>query len=87
MEKQSREKGSVMTLLSSAHKGEVNKNKLYLSKIIEIIIFLTNQGLALRGHDEKDDSDSRGNFLELCNFYARHDPLFKDGFERTIKFL
>lgn len=47
-------------------------NKHYL-KNVELITYLTTQGLALRGHDEKEDSDNRGNFLELCSFFAKHD--------------
>lgn len=33
---------------------------------------LLRQGLALRGHDEFDESANQGNFLELLKFLADH---------------
>lgn len=39
MDKQSREKGSVMSLLSNAHREEVDTNKQYFNKV-EVRAFL-----------------------------------------------
>lgn len=86
MSEQSKKTGSVMAVLSSSYKQEIEKNNYYMNRIVEIITFLSSQGLALRGHDEKVDSDNRGNFLELCQFFARHDSLFKEGFEKITSF-
>lgn len=75
-----------MAVLSTSHRQEREKNIYYLKKIVEIISYLCFQGLALRGHNEKLDSNNRGNFLELCEFFARHDSLFKECFEKHISF-
>jgi hypothetical protein len=34
--------------------------------------FLLRQGLACRGHDESEDSQNKGNFLELLNWLAEN---------------
>ncbi|GFZ05583.1 General transcription factor 2-related zinc finger protein [Actinidia rufa] len=43
-----------------------------LCATIDCIRFLLKQGLAFRGHDESEDSDNRGNFLELLEFFSNH---------------
>jgi len=43
-----------------------------LNASVDCIRFLLKQGLAFRGHDESEDSDNRGNFLELLHFLANH---------------
>lgn len=86
MSEQTATTGSVMTQLSTAHQQEVMTNVNYLKKVVEIITYLTTQGLALRGHDEKEDSDNRGNFLELCSFFSKHDSLFDERFQKTKGF-
>ena len=66
-------------MVSDSHKKEVEENRAYLKKVIETIIWIGRQGLALRGHDESDSSMNRGNFLELlslraedCEFLKKH---------------
>ncbi|CAI9278088.1 unnamed protein product [Lactuca saligna] len=41
-----------------------------LNASIDCVRFLLRQGLAFRGHDETDDSDNKGNFLELLQWLA-----------------
>ena len=36
-----------------------------LNASIDCIRFLLRQGIAFRGHDESEDSSSKGNFFEL----------------------
>ncbi|XP_062089083.1 uncharacterized protein LOC133795647 [Humulus lupulus] len=38
----------------------------------DCICFLVRQGLAFRGHDESQESNNQGNFLELLAFLANH---------------
>ncbi len=51
-------------------------NRENAPSIVDILLYLRKQGLALRGHDERDTSANNGNFLELCNWYARRDKAF-----------
>jgi hypothetical protein len=49
--KSSEKAGSVVTQLSSFHK-EVRRNCKYMSSLIEIMLHISKQGIALRGHNE-----------------------------------
>ncbi len=44
----------------------------YAASIDDMLLCLRKQG----GHDERDASANRGNFLEMCNWYARRDKTF-----------
>ena len=41
-----------------------------LTASLQCLKFLLRQGLPTRGHDEKEESSQRGNFLELLKWYA-----------------
>jgi len=70
--------------LSKAHAENVAENWEYAQKITEILLYLARQGLALRGHDESVNSTNRGNFLELCKLFGKHDLQFADRLESSL---
>ncbi|CAH1109478.1 unnamed protein product [Psylliodes chrysocephalus] len=70
--------GSVATQTSSAYKEQIIKNKEYFKIISDVLLTLCRQGIALRGHDESEDSKNKGNFKEICELVSRHNPLFKE---------
>ena len=82
--KNSQKTGSVVSQLSDAHKHDVAENWKYAEKVTEILLFLAQQGLALRGHDECKESTNRGNFLELCSLLGKFDPTFSDRLEKSL---
>ena len=45
--------------------------------MIDIIRLLAKLGLPFRGHREGKELESRGNFLEVCDFFSKHDPGFE----------
>ncbi|XP_062113262.1 uncharacterized protein LOC133824403 [Humulus lupulus] len=45
---------------------------------VDCIRFLVRQGLAFRGHDESQESNNQGNFLELLTFLANHNEEVRD---------
>lgn len=57
---QTEKTGTVHTQLSTAHKDFIEKNRNYLKVIIDILIYLARQGIALRGHDESEHSINQG---------------------------
>nr|KAJ0203947.1 hypothetical protein LSAT_V11C500278840 [Lactuca sativa] len=57
---------------------QVMDNRLCLKVFIESIIWLTFQGCALRGHDERPNSRNQGNFLELIKFLASYNKTVVD---------
>lgn len=56
----SKSTGSVYTLLSNAKHEEVIKNRNYIKCIIDIILYLSRQGIAFRGHQEDSNSLNQG---------------------------
>ncbi|XP_030047161.1 uncharacterized protein LOC115461455 [Microcaecilia unicolor] len=73
--KKSTEVDSLATELSS-HQKTVEENRDYALKITNLLLYLAKQGIALRGHDEREESANRGNFLELCNLFSKYDEAF-----------
>ncbi|XP_039142002.1 LOW QUALITY PROTEIN: zinc finger MYM-type protein 1-like [Dioscorea cayenensis subsp. rotundata] len=43
-----------------------------LTASVDCLRFLLRQGLPFRGHDESEESNNQGNFLELLHFLAKH---------------
>ncbi|CAF0772997.1 unnamed protein product [Brachionus calyciflorus] len=64
---------SCIELLSEKKSKEMSDNRKNLIKIVESIIYLAKQGLAFRGHNEKNDSINKGNFREFIDFFATKD--------------
>ncbi|GBN32996.1 Zinc finger MYM-type protein 1 [Araneus ventricosus] len=79
-------KGSVTVQLISQRASEMEENKKYLESICETLLFCARQGIALRGHDEKEDSSNRGTFLELLNLRSKDNALIKKFFIEKEKY-
>ncbi|CAI0430130.1 unnamed protein product [Linum tenue] len=62
---------SISAALSKQFEQSKSEYRTRLEALIDCITFLIRNGLAHRGHDESEDSDNRGNFLELLEFHAR----------------
>ena len=73
---QSAEK-DVAQMIDSEHKKQVLENRHYLKSIAEILRLTALQNLAQRGHREDEDSDNRGNFLEMLDLLAGHDEVIQ----------
>lgn len=68
------------------HNELVDKNRYILSRIIDAIKFCGEFELALRGHDETEDSDNPGIFKGLINYTAALDNVLKDHLENSTVF-
>jgi hypothetical protein len=55
-----------------------------LSTSINVVRYLLHQGLAFRGNDESQDSDNRGNFIELVKLMAAQNEKIKRVMLRNI---
>lgn len=73
---------NVLAQVSESHKTQIVEKKEYVKKIIDILLYLARQGLALRGHDESINSENKGNFLELCDLFSKYNPSFKSKYEK-----
>ncbi|GBN14122.1 hypothetical protein AVEN_212619-1 [Araneus ventricosus] len=78
-------KGSVTVQLISQGESEMEENKKYLQSICKTLLFCVRQGIALRGHDEREDSSNRGTFLELLNLRSKDNALIKKSFIENKK--
>ena len=82
-------KPRVLSLLDSNHEKEVKENRDYLKIIIETLVFLTKQNIAIRGHEESrsdigSESDTnRGNFLELLSLRCKDIPWLEAKIKET----
>jgi len=52
-------------------------NFYYIKTLFESLLFLGRQNLAIRGHDESENSSNKGNFLELLDAVERIDEKFR----------
>ena len=53
---------SIVDTLGGARQEQVQKNRHYLKTLCKIILFCSNQEIALHGHRENDASTNKGNF-------------------------
>ena len=60
----------VSSLRSHSDSEKVAASRTYARQIINILLYLRKQRLSLQGHNETTSSANRGNFLELCDWYA-----------------
>ena len=73
--------GSVYQQLSNSHRHQIKENREYLSALLDAILFLCKQELALRGHREGKESKNKGNFLELLDLLSKREPDFRKQYE------
>lgn len=73
------------------HLMQVSERRLFLSRIIEGILYIGRQSIAYRSHKGEqaytldDRSINHGNFLELLISWSKFDPLLQKQLEDTIK--
>ncbi|XP_062102861.1 uncharacterized protein LOC133813724 [Humulus lupulus] len=66
------EKQQIQHIFVKKNDKDRKSYRVRLTALVDSIRFLLRQGLAFRGHDESEDSNNQGNFLELLNFLADH---------------
>ena len=73
--------GSVYQQLGESQRFQIRENREYLTALLDAILFLCKQELALRGHREDKESENKGNFLELLDLLSKRDPDFRKRYE------
>jgi hypothetical protein len=63
--------------LSKVQKRRIHLRAVFL-RIFHAILYLAKQNIAFRGHNEKETSSNRGNFLELLNTISTFDPIMEN---------
>ena len=64
-------------------KNERIKNREVVEILIDVVLVLTRNGLALR-RSESSDNYGDGNFCEIVHLIARHNPVMKSRLENRI---
>ena len=72
--------------LNSEHKKQIDENRRYLALIFKNLMWLTKQGLALREHDETENSKNKGILLELIDFQSKYNETIQRNFKQTFSF-
>ncbi|XP_022850561.1 zinc finger MYM-type protein 1-like [Olea europaea var. sylvestris] len=67
----------IETVLFKQSKRARSAYRIRLNASIDCIRLLLRQGLAFRGHDECEESNNQGNFLEQLKFLADHNEKIK----------
>ena len=57
---------------------EIEMNRCYLARLVDIAKTLAKCGMPFRGHNEKKDSLNRGTFLETVGLLSWWDPVFDE---------
>ncbi|KAL4097919.1 hypothetical protein QTP88_022611 [Uroleucon formosanum] len=71
-----KETDSVYSQISSQHSLMVENIRMYMKMLVDIVLFLSCQGIGSRGHDETKDSLNQGNFKELCKLLEKNNEEF-----------
>ena len=66
------------------HNEQVRQNRETLKTISEVVLFLSKQELAFRGHDESNATLNKGNYRELLECFAKFDSVFERGLHRKL---
>lgn len=79
-------KNSIEVLFDNASQSQMDSYHIRLNASLTCLRFLLGQGLAFRGHDESEESYSRGNFLELLKWLGgKVDEIRKHTFQNAPK--
>uniref|UniRef100_A0A8C6T8V9 Zinc finger MYM-type protein 1 n=1 Tax=Neogobius melanostomus TaxID=47308 RepID=A0A8C6T8V9_9GOBI len=70
--------GDVIDQMNIASVDQISERREYLRCIVAVTKFLGRQGLAFRGHDEKQSSDNQGNFIEMMSLLKEFDPFLQN---------
>ena len=77
---------SAYRLSVKKHNEQVERNRHILSRLIDCIKFCGAFELALRGHDESENSDNPGVFKGLVNFVSSIDAALKEHLDNATVF-
>ena len=74
--------GDQMKADKNRRDAEKAENRSIVLIIMDCLLFLAKQGLAFRGHVESNDSNNRGNFIELLHFLSKYEPKLKQWMDK-----
>ena len=76
---------SIANQLLSSRREQIKENRQYVLHLMEALLYCAQQGIALRGHREVEDSETAinvGNYRSLINLQSRHIDMLRHRLER-----
>ena len=65
----------ILKAMNVGHDKLVLENRHYIKALIECLIYTCCQNIAQRGHDESENSENKGNFIELLAVVGKFDVI------------
>lgn len=59
-------------------RSETEKWRDVLKRVLDVVLLLSKQNLPFRGHRETDDSENKGNFLEVVHLLSKYDAVLRE---------
>lgn len=66
----SQQQPSIATRISTTRSMEIQENRSHVKALLRVTSVLGRQGLAFRGHDDGDESENKGNFVEFMEAFS-----------------
>lgn len=57
---------------------QISENREVLRVIIDSLLFIARQNIAIRGHNESITSNNQDNFLEMIKMFAKYHPILQN---------
>ncbi|XP_074270948.1 uncharacterized protein LOC141594858 [Silene latifolia] len=77
------DRGHIRHALISRREEQIKRNRVRLMTSINVVRLLTLQACPLKGHNESENSENRGNFLEFHKAFARYNDKVSKAIENT----
>lgn len=71
----------------SRHNEQVSENRYVFKRLVDTVCFLGAQELGFRGNDENENSDNRGNYVEILHLIAKYDAKLDHHLKTHQRFL
>ena len=81
--RQTKQNGTVASQLDHHRLKKIKENRQYLQQILKIALLCACQNIALRGHDESEDSNNKGNFLEILSLLKSESNTFRSRYDNA----
>ncbi|CAF1302516.1 unnamed protein product [Rotaria sordida] len=72
---------NVINMIDKGRIEQIRRNRLRLIKIASALLLCSRQAIGIRGHDERESSSNKGNFIEILKWASSTDPIVKSIFE------
>ncbi|KAF3856817.1 hypothetical protein F7725_017540 [Dissostichus mawsoni] len=66
---------SIVDMINKEYRKKVEENRSYIKTVADVLRLTATQNIAQRGHRESEESDNKGNFLEILEMIAKNNAV------------